>query len=523
MSNFKLENFTAVQKVMKNSQDTEIVGTFYMQQKPYLSYRSIDGSANNVFYPEYGKTNIPLLRKSGVAYGDGISTLVPRTPTPREISNAVIKSTGSKPNPDRLTDIVWLLGQFVDHTLDLTPASTGEFANMVTPNDDQYPGRTIPFQRSNFEYGSTPRQQINILPSFLDASSVYGSDSTREYALRELNGTGKLKTILSNNGQILPPYNTFNLPNAIPTGADPEDFFIAGDERSNENVALTAMHTLFIREHNRLCDEYAQLFTKEEEIYQCAKRKLTGFLQKIIYQDWLPLLIGPLTPYSGYKYDVDPSIATEFSTVGYRIGHTMISNVLSIGGSTITLVSAFFNPSYVQTNGVDNLLYGATQQIMQTIDNELVDDLRDFLFGPPTAMMMLDLASLNIQRGRDHGVPDYNTLRHAYGLGRYTSFNQISTNSSVVSKLQSVYNSIDGIDPWVGALCESHVSGTQVGPLIQAILKDQFERIRDGDRLWWEIDPMLTETDKNEISTTTLADIINRNCSLQVQDNVFKK
>ena len=160
---------------------------------------------------------------------------------------------------------------------------------------------------------------------------------------------------------------------------------------------------------------------------------------------------------------------------------------------------------------------------MQEIDNEIVDELRDFLFGAPTAMQLLDLASLNIQRARDHGITDYNSLRVAYGLTAYTQFSQITTNTSVRTKLQSVYSTINSIDPWVGALCEDHQQGAEVGPLLKAILKDQFERLRDGDRYWWQSDLMITPEQRIEITNTKLSDIINRNCGVVVSSNVFKK
>ena len=525
MSNFKLEKLSPVDEVLRSQSDTTTVATSYMNARPYMLSRVYDGSENNLAHPSYGKSNTALLRKSAVAYGDGISTLSPRTPTPREISNAVCKSTGSKLNSNNLTDFVWLWGQFVDHELDLTPTLSTEPANMTTPGNDLYPGRTIPFDRSNFKYNSSPRQQVNVLSSYIDCSNVYSSDTTRCYALRKLDGSGELKTTTANNGELILPYNTFGLDNAQPTGTQKDSFFIAGDIRANENVALTAVHTLFVREHNRLAQSIKAshpLYT-EEEIFQAARRLVTAFMQKITYTDFLPLLIGDLSLYTGYKTNVDSSVVTEFSTVGFRLGHTMVSSTLSTGTGSISLITSFFNPSYVQTNGIDNLLLGASNKLMQEIDNEIVDELRDFLFGAPTALQLLDLASLNIQRARDHGITDYNSLRVAYGLTAYTQFSQITTNTTVRTKLQSVYSSINGIDPWVGALCEDHQQGAAVGPLLKTILKDQFERLRDGDRYWWQSDLMITPEQRIEITNTKLSDIINRNCSVVVSSNVFKK
>lgn len=517
---FKISRLSPMEEVLKSPSETEQVSQVYMQENPYINYESLDGYQNNLINPSLGKTNTALIRKSSIAYGDGISTLASRTPTPREISNAICAQTSSIPNKNRITDFFWLWGQFIDHELDLTPGNQ-EDANMTTPNDDTYPNLTIPFKRSEFVFNSSPRQQINKISSFIDGFNIYGNND-RVCVLRKLDGTGKMKTLLSDNNEVILPLNIYNIDNDQPQGTNKEDFFIAGDIRCNENIALTAIHTLFVREHNRLCDEIksSKPEWKEEEIFQQARRTVIALMQKITFEEFLPILIGTnaISTYQGYDHTVNSSIATEFSTVGYRLGHTMISSTLDVGTGTILLRNAFFTPSYVKTNGIDQILLGFSRHVMQEIDNFIVDDLRNFLFGPPTMTQMLDLASLNIQRGRDHGIPDYNTLRFSYGLPRYTQFSQITTNTTLQTKLSTTYPSINGIDPWIGALCEDHVSGAQVGPLLKAIIKDQFERVRDGDRFWWETNFMI---DQQEIKNTTLTDIVNRNCNIIV-NNVFR-
>ncbi len=522
---FRIEKLDDVEKVLRSTKDTETVGKKYMVKNPDLCYiRTYDGTANNLVNPTYGQADTILLRKSASAYGDGSSTLANRSPTPREISNAICKSTGSKLSGMGLSNMVWVWGQFLDHEIDLTTTLTAEPANMVTPSGDVYPGRTILFDRSIYKVGSDPREQINTISSFIDATNVYGTTIKRANALRKLDGTGELKTSVADNAEILLPYNVDSLDNAAPTGSDPTDFFLAGDIRANENVVLTAIHTLFVREHNRICKSYRENNpTHDEEIiFQYARRKIIAMVQHITYEEFLPALLGngALATYSGYDKTVDPGIATEFSTAGYRLGHSMLSSNIDTGSGTILLKDAFFSPSWVQTNGIDGLLKGAATTTMQEIDNEVIDDIRDFLFGPPTGGNLLDLASLNIQRGRDHGLPDYNTMREAYGLTKYTSIDQITADTSLRTKLSTTYADVDSIDPWIGMLCETHLSGKSVGELLNAVLKDQFQRLRDGDRLWWEND-VLMESIKPEIRTTKLSDIINRNTSLKLKSNVF--
>lgn len=504
----------------------------------FFNWRSYNGAGNNLSNPEWGKANITLLRQASSDYADGKSSLAVRganNPNPRIVSNLLCKTNQNIPSIQGLTDMMWMWGQFLDHEIDLTePQSNGETANMTTPTKTQdpnedFPGRTIAFDRSHFVVNSDPRQQPNNISSYIDGTNVYGFNSDRAYALRRLDGSGKFKTTISNNGETLLPYNIDELINATPHGSNPKDFFLAGDIRSNENIFLTAMHTLFVREHNRLCDvildKHPEYQGKDELIYQYARKLVIGMMCYITYDEFLPHLLDSFPIYSGYDENVNASIKTEFSTVGYRLGHSMLSSSLRIGpnpGDTILLRDAYFTPSYLQTNGIDNILLGGTLGTMQEIDTRVVEDIRSFLFGAPTAQNLLDLASLNMQRGRDHGIPDYNTLRAAYGLTKVTLFDQITSNTTISNGLSSLYNTVDDIDPWIGGLAEDHLSGSNVGPLFNAIIKDQFIRLRDGDRYYYKNDNTMTVEDIELIESSTLGKIIERNTGLSNLGDVFR-
>ena len=161
---------------------------------------------------------------------------------------------------------------------------------------------------------------------------------------------------------------------------------------------------------------------------------------------------------------------------------------------------------------------------MQEVDNVIVEGLRSNLFGPPGSGKMLDLASLNIQRGRDHGLKDYNSMRYFYGLPKITSFSEITSKVDLQDKLKSVYDDVDSIDPWIGGICEDHIKGSQVGPLFFKILSNQFGRLRDCDRFYYKNDPTLSSEQKDIIKRTKLSDIIMRNTNItDLQKNVFKK
>lgn len=371
-----------------------------------------------------------------------------------------------------------------------------------------------------------PRQHANQISAYLDGSVIYGSDAARAAALRTFSG-GLLKTSTGN----LMPLNTAGLANANDARIFPDkELFLAGDVRANENVELSAIHTLFVREHNLLAAGIAAANSglTDEQIFQAARKIVVAELQAITYREFLPALLGrgAIRPYEGYKPDVNPSIATEFSTAAYRIGHTLINDdveMLDNEGNEIDealeLAEAFFNPSVLHAVGPDPLLKYLATDNAQEVDLRLVGGLRNFLFGPPGAGGF-DLAALNIQRGRDHGLSDYNSVRAAYGLPRVSSFAGITTNATIQTKLKDLYGSVDAIDLWIGGLSEDHLPGSSVGPTFQKIIADQFERIRDGDRFWYQW--TFKGAQLEAIERTRLSDIIRRNTSLtKIQDDVF--
>jgi len=502
--------------------------------RPRPSLRTAAGASSPLPPPQE-----PLLRLADPDYEDGVSAMAGAgRPSPREISNRIFTQSGPLPSDRRVTDMLWQWGQLVDHDIDLTAAGDTEPAPIPVPLGDPFfdplgeDGKVIPFQRSIYDPATgtdpaNPRQQMNTITGWIDASNVYGSEPVRTRALRTLDGTGRLAT---SAGGFL-PFNQDGLPNA---GGDARtDLFLAGDVRANEQVGLTAMHTLWVREHNFWADlvSAAQPSLSGDEIYQAARSVVTAEMQAITYREFLPLLLGrnALGRYFGFDPSVDPRICNEFSTAAYRLGHTMLSPTLQrldadgspIPEGPLALRDAFFSPDELVRVGLEPYLKGLTAQIMQRIDTRVVDDVRSFLFGPPGAGG-LDLVSLNIQRGRDHGLPDYNSVRIAYGLAPVAGFAEITGDVTVQTRLEAVYGNVNDLDVWVGALAEDHVPGTLVGELLHAALSDQFRRLRDGDPNWYQ--NRLSPPAARMIETQTLAKVIARNTELRREDlqpNVF--
>lgn len=503
-----------------------------------VGVRSITGDGNNLLHPDWGSTGEQLLRIAPAAYGDGASTPAgDDRPGAREISNLVSAQAGDVLNDRNLSGMIYAWGQFIDHDIDLTPnADPAELLPIPVPAGDPFfdpqatGAQSIGFARSVYDSATgtsadNPREQLNLITAFIDGSQIYGSDPQRAAALRTGTG-GRLKTSAGN----MLPFNTPGLPNDNPLGHPTEDMFLAGDVRANENVELTSLQTLFVREHNRLADAiHAQHRNwSDERVYQQARRLVIGELQSITYNEFLPALLGPgaIGRYTGYDPHVDPGIVTEFSTAGYRLGHSLLDSSVkfmdNVGQNMhdpVALREAFFNPYMVAETGIDAVLKFLASGNAQEIDNRLVDDVRNYLFGPPGAGGF-DLAALNIQRGRDHGLSDYNATRVAYGLAPVTSFAEITSDPELQQALAEAYGDVDNVDLWVGGLAEDHVSGGSVGPLFRAILVDQFTRLRDGDRFWYERE--LTGRDLRMVRQTTLADVIRRNTTTtNLQDDVF--
>lgn len=503
------------------------------------SVRSIDGSGNNLFIRDMGAAHTQLVRLIDNDYADNIDDLAgPDRPNPRAISNAVNQQDDDMPNNRGASDFLWQWGQFLDHDIDLTDGvDPAEPINIAIPAGDAYfdpdntGGVVIAMNRSIYDFDTgtstnNPREQINEITAWIDASNVYGSDSERANELRTLDGTGQLKT---SEGNLL-PFNTNGLANA---GGDNPALFLAGDVRANEQIGLTTMHTLFMREHNwhavRIKNRQPNL--SGDEIYEEARALVAAEIQNITYFEYLPILLGrqTISPYREYNDNIHAGIANLFSGAVFRYGHSALSPQLlrlnaegdTINEGNLPLRNAFFSPYRLSTEGgIEPLLRGLAKQVCQEVDIFIIDDVRNFLFGQPGSGGF-DLASLNIQRGRDHGLPSYNDVREAYGLERKATFAEITENIDKQNALASVYDDVDEIDLWVGGLSEDIVRGAMVGELIQTVLAEQFTALRDGDRFYFE--NQMDRRQIDQVRRTRLSDIIRRNTAInnEIQDNVF--
>jgi hypothetical protein len=511
--------------------------------------RTYDGSANNISHPEWSAVNSQLNYFLPNGFADSISAPAgTNRPMERMVSNLLYNQDQSVENPYGISDFGWAFGQFMDHDLSFVPDEHTEPRMVPVPAFDPYfdpggaGGSFIPMFRSAFDTTSgksttNPRRAINGITGWIDASNVYGSDTARALWLRTMQD-GKLK---SSAGGFL-PFNTTtgefsdpidpNAPFMLIEGRPLTRFFVAGDLRANEQPILTCMHTLFMREHNRVCDSVIALHPgwTDEQIYQKARKIVNAEFMAIAFEEWLPALGIQLPAYAGYDANLDPRIMNIFSAAAFRLGHTLVNSDLKrlqndgtpISFGSISLKDGFFNPMVlVNEGGIEPFFNGMVTQRQQNFDTRVISDLRNFLFGMPGSGG-LDLVSLNLARGRERGLVDYNQIRQVFGLSAMTDFSDITSDPNLEATLQGLYGSVNNTDPWVGMLAEDHKPGAVMGETVHAILSMQFQKLRDGDRFYYENDPAFNAAQIADLKATRMADIIRRNTNTRfIHNTVF--
>lgn len=475
-----------------------------------------------------------LLRLTDAHYSDGLSGMT-RLDDAATIASVVFDQDGDMPHPDGLSALFVDWGQFLDHDLDLTRDASGEFL--------QVPGLVGPFQRSVYdpETGTdTPRMPMNEITPGIDASMVYGSTAARTADLRSFDG-GRLRISEGANGsgELMPLAG----PGDVMAGANatPSPIFLAGDIRANENLSLTVLHTLFLREHNHWADRLAAAYPdwEDEQIFQTAREIVEYEIQSITYRDWLPkLLVGNNTnPAWSLPLgdDVDGQISVEFSTAAFRFGHTMVTSDVPVmeesgratSGIDLAIQDVVFNPRPLIDGYFDHLLRGQAAMTAQELDGKVIDDLNFFLRAPD-GLTGFSLAALNILRSRDHGIAPYLDVRAAL-LGDVvladidpSDFSVITSDAQVQADLAQVYDSVFDVDLWVGGLVEDSAPGAQLGPVFAYILIEQFQRTQAADDSFLSLPEGLDAAMMAEIEASTIGDIMLRNTDIaHLQDDPF--
>uniref|UniRef100_A0A2I3SQM2 Thyroid peroxidase n=1 Tax=Pan troglodytes TaxID=9598 RepID=A0A2I3SQM2_PANTR len=467
-------------------------------------YRPITGACNNRDHPRWGASNTALARWLPPVYEDGFSQ--PRgwnpgflyngfpLPPVREVTRHVIQvSNEVVTDDDRYSDLLMAWGQYIDHDIAFTPQSTSKAAfgggadcQMTCENQNpcfpiQLPEEArpaagtacLPFYRSSAACGTgdkgalfgnlstaNPRQQMNGLTSFLDASTVYGSSPALERQLRNwtsAEGLLRVHARLRDSGRAYLPF----APPRAPAACAPEPgipgetrgpCFLAGDGRASEVPSLTALHTLWLREHNRLAAALKALNAhwSADAVYQEA-RKVVGALHQVRSWDRVRGPYEAMTPRQ-------PTVSNVFSTAAFRFGHATI------------------HPLTRPARAV----------------------------AAPETLQPLPCAG-------------YNEWREFCGLPRLETPADLSTaitSRSVADKILDLYKHPDNVDVWLGGLAENFLPRARTGPLFACLIGKQMKALRDGDWFWWENSHVFTDAQRRELEKHSLSRVICDNTGL---------
>jgi len=602
--------------------DAPILGIWEVQ--------SLNGVNNNPFVPNAGAANTRYLRIGNANYADGRSQMI-SGPDARYISNRIFNDTNANIFSERgVTQWGNVWGQFIDHNVGHRDEN-GTAANLPFNASDPLESFTdtlgvIPFNRSAAAPGTgvtNARQTINTEDSFIDADAIYGNTDARLDWLRsgslDGNPDNNSATMMTASGNYLPRASARGNASTAPTMAvdgrllsHPADAVEAGDVRANEQMALTAIQTLFVREHNRIVGLLPSSISAEDK-FQLARAVVIAEIQYITYNEFLPAMGVTLPTYQGYDDNLNPANSQEFATVGYR-AHSFIhgevetdTNISRYSQATLDALAAegvevapdgagnvhiavpdnvlFFNPDLVQQIQLGPIMAGITGESDYRNDEMIDNQLRSTLFQVPTSSNpdcldgptmpqcfsgVVDLGAIDLQRGRDHGMPLYNQMRNAFGLSSITSFTGVTGESTdafpaglninspsclditaafdihgnpttvdadnatrvvrrctLAARLKAIYGTPSNMDAFVGMMAEKHLAGSELGSLQMAIWQDQFGALRDGDRFFYQNDPLQSYIRNNFgiDSRKTLAQLISLNTDVpasSIPANVFR-
>ncbi|CAM9805533.1 unnamed protein product [Lampetra fluviatilis] len=521
-----------------------------------------DGWYNNLANIHWGSTGSKLLRLAPASFADGVYQMWdnPTVPNARRLSSGVMRGESGLPSALNRTVLAVFFGQhIVDEIVDTRQVGCpAEFLNIPIPwNDTAFsnsPYHVLPFQRSQWDKSTgsapnNPRMPVNKVTSWLDGSAIYGCSRSWCHALRTFD-RGMLKS--SENGS-LPAVSDRSLrligapsPSYKAGSSGHSNLYEFGNSRGNESPFLKAIGTVWLRYHNHLAEKMRQENPEmsDKELFINARKWVVGVYQNIVLYEWLPAMLGKNTAeYKGYKPQVNPSISVEFQAAAMRFGHTMVppgvykrddscnfkpSDPKSEYNASRMCNNYWTKEVFRSGHEVDEFVLGMASQIAEQEDHVIVEDLLDSMYGPMKASR-LDLMAINIQRGRDHGLPSYVKMRKAMNLDPITKWEDINPtlsqrNPEVIERLKQLYNGdISRLELWPGGLLECQGGP---GPLFSRILVDQFERIRDGDRFWFENtnNGMFTKSDVDAVRRTKFSSVLQavmRVNNRTIQDEVF--
>ncbi|NXG86323.1 DUOX2 oxidase, partial [Stercorarius parasiticus] len=504
-----------------------------------------DGWYNNLLHHSRGAVGARLLRLLPANYADGVYQALqePHVPNARQLSNTVARGPSGLPSRRNTTVLAVFFGFHVLSDILGTekPGCPAEFLNIHIPAGDLVfdPAGTgevvLPFQRIQWamETGqspNSPREQTNEVTGWLDGSSIYGpshswSDALRSFSRGQLASGPDRRLPRETDGRV-PMWKALD-PSTGQGG--PQGIYDLGSTWGNENRFLQAESIVWFRYHNRWATVLAQMHPTwtDEDLFQHARKWVIATFQSIVLYEWLPTLLGTSVPeYKGYQQHLDPSLSPEFVVAARQFLATMVppgiykrdtqcqfQQAPSPGGSfpAVRLCNSYWSREstglqQAEPVDVDDLLLGMSSQIAEREDNIVVEDLQDYWYGP-LKYSRTDYVASWLQRGRDFGLPTYNQARERFGLKPLQNWSDLAPHleQQVLEKVAALYaNTTARLELLPGGMLEAD------GSLFSAIILDQFVRLRDGDRFWFENtkNGLFTAEEIREIRNTTFRDVL---------------
>jgi Ca2+-binding RTX toxin-like protein len=393
------------------------------------------------------------------------------------------------------------------------------------------------------------------------------------------------------------------------------DHYVAGDGRVNENFGLTSIHHVFHEEHNYQVENLKSWIYKHdaasspltheglhqwqtdtgmqdangnylntdgsiawdaEKMFNATKLLVEMEYQHAAVDQYARTVTPRIQEFVGYDSAVDATVSLEYSQVAFRFGHSTIRETIDtvdpsgwmLGNVTrFALEKAFLAPQTFAQEGVAAITLGLSRQQMNEVDEFITPSLTQGLLDQP-----LDLAAINLARGRDLGIPTLNDFRAGISLARYTSWDDfgknmihpeslvnfiaaysfggtmsaldkakalvglfegsiaqgsaeaqgytlsqaisfMTNNASGNTELDSARIGFDKIDSWIGGLAEAHVPGGLLGETFDAVFVAQIQSLMDGDRFYY-LYRLFGTNIHEEVNNGQFKDIVERNTGL---------
>ena len=310
--------------------------------------------------------------------------------------------------------------------------------------------------------------------------------------------------------------------------------FITGDGRGNENVGLTTVHHIFHAEHNRLVEQIKTVVSQDpvfltqwqispgiwngERLFQAARFATEMQYQHLVFEEFGRKVQPAINIFAGYNSTIDPAIVAEFAHTVYRFGHSMLPQTVartSVGGADVSLplIQAFLNPLEFSNGGTPAVAAGAivrgnVRQVGNELDEFVTDAVRSNLLGLP-----LDLATINIARGRDTGMPTFQAARRKFfadtlnnsALTPYTSWADFS--ASGLRHQESLVNFVAayGKHPTITAAVGVAAKRVAANALVNGVTADAIDFMNSTGT--WAAGAPGTTPDGDPATVTGLGDV----------------